>query len=99
VVGVPCTGPMAPEIPGAATSFALGFASCAPNMQRWCRGGQRYVPSPGAIPVMAGVGLGERPAVFKIKYGVSRIDVERDRTLTHHTLVHHTHHTPTHLLS
>jgi hypothetical protein len=80
VVGGPAAGPVAPETPVPSPSFALGFASCAPNMQRWCRGGQMYVPRPGAVPVaplMAGLGLGERPGAFKIKYDLRQMDVER----------------------
>ena len=39
-----------------------------------------YVPRPGAVPVaplMAGLGLGERPGAFKIKYDLRQMDVER----------------------
>ena len=38
-----------------------------------------YVPRPGAVPVaplMAGLGLGERPGAFKIKYDLRQMDVE-----------------------
>ena len=41
-----------------------------------------YVPRPGAVPVaplMAGLGLGERPGAFKIKYDLRQMDVERRR--------------------
>ena len=38
-----------------------------------------YVLRPGAVPVaplMAGLGLGERPGAFKIKYDLRQMDVE-----------------------
>ena len=63
-------------------SFTLGFASCAPNMQRWCQGGGKCIcpktRGRSCAPLMEGLGLGERPGAFKIKHDLSQMDVYRE---------------------